>query len=57
MLIVKAYMVVCISVFKPQIYMNFFSKSREPELKVKLFNEDGELVHLPLVSKGLAELD
>ncbi|XP_013854998.1 RING finger protein 17 [Austrofundulus limnaeus] len=31
--------------------------SREPELKVKLFNEDGELVHLPLVSQGLAELD
>ncbi|MED6261642.1 hypothetical protein ATANTOWER_007906 [Ataeniobius toweri] len=31
--------------------------SREPELTVKLYNEDGELVHLPLVNSGLAELD
>ncbi|XP_045910588.1 RING finger protein 17 isoform X2 [Micropterus dolomieu] len=31
--------------------------AREPELKVLLFNEDGELVHLPLVSSGLAELE
>ncbi|XP_014900531.1 RING finger protein 17 isoform X1 [Poecilia latipinna] len=31
--------------------------SREPELKVQLFNEDRELVHLPLVNSGLAELD
>ncbi|XP_024864846.1 RING finger protein 17 isoform X2 [Kryptolebias marmoratus] len=31
--------------------------SREPELKVQLYDEDGELVHLPLLSSGLAELD
>ncbi|XP_027878178.1 RING finger protein 17 isoform X1 [Xiphophorus couchianus] len=31
--------------------------SREPELKVQLYNEDRELVHLPLVNSGLAELD
>ncbi|XP_044072779.1 RING finger protein 17 isoform X2 [Siniperca chuatsi] len=31
--------------------------AREPELTVLLYNEDGELVHLPLVSSGLAELE
>ncbi|XP_027147115.1 RING finger protein 17 isoform X2 [Larimichthys crocea] len=31
--------------------------AREPELTVVLYNEDGELVHLPLVSSGLAELE
>ncbi|KAM8749037.1 RING finger protein 17 isoform 2-T3 [Acanthopagrus schlegelii] len=31
--------------------------AREPELTVLLYDEDGELVHLPLVSSGLAELD
>ncbi|KAM4731883.1 RING finger protein 17 [Anableps anableps] len=31
--------------------------SREPELKVQLYGEDGELVQLPLVNSGLAELD
>ncbi|CAJ1079084.1 RING finger protein 17 isoform X4 [Xyrichtys novacula] len=30
--------------------------AREPELTVLLYNEDGELVHLSLVSRGLAEL-
>ncbi|XP_041663773.1 RING finger protein 17 isoform X2 [Cheilinus undulatus] len=30
--------------------------AREPELTVLLFNEDEELVHLSLVSRGLAEL-
>ncbi|XP_063353651.1 RING finger protein 17 [Pelmatolapia mariae] len=30
---------------------------QEPELTVLLFSEDGELVHLPLVNKGLAELE
>ncbi|XP_034430715.1 RING finger protein 17 isoform X2 [Hippoglossus hippoglossus] len=29
----------------------------EPELTVLLYNKDGELVHLPLVSSGLAELE
>lgn len=32
-------------------------QAREPELTVLLYNEDGELVHLPLVSSGLAELE
>lgn len=32
-------------------------QAREPELKVLLYNEDGGLVHLPLVSSGLAELE
>ncbi|XP_070770407.1 RING finger protein 17 [Enoplosus armatus] len=31
--------------------------AREPELTVLLYNEDGDLVHLPLVSSGLAELE
>ncbi|XP_071337551.1 RING finger protein 17 [Trachinotus anak] len=31
--------------------------AREPELTVLLYDEDGELVHLPLVSSGLAELE
>ncbi|XP_042350877.1 RING finger protein 17-like [Plectropomus leopardus] len=31
--------------------------AREPELTVLLYNEDDELVHLPLVSSGLAELE
>ncbi|XP_034417580.1 RING finger protein 17 [Cyclopterus lumpus] len=31
--------------------------AREPELTVLLYNEAGELVHLPLVSSGLAELE
>nr|XP_020474573.1 RING finger protein 17 isoform X3 [Monopterus albus] len=31
--------------------------AREPELTVQLYNEDGELVHLPLVHRGLAELE
>ncbi|XP_028991937.1 RING finger protein 17 [Betta splendens] len=31
--------------------------STEPELKVQLYNSDGELVHLPLVQSGLAELE
>ncbi|XP_023259049.1 RING finger protein 17 [Seriola lalandi dorsalis] len=31
--------------------------AREPELTVLLYNEDEELVHLPLVSSGLAELE
>ncbi|XP_071779829.2 RING finger protein 17 [Centroberyx gerrardi] len=31
--------------------------SRQPELTVLLYNEGGELVHLPLVSSGLADLD
>uniref|UniRef100_A0A3Q4MNV7 Ring finger protein 17 n=1 Tax=Neolamprologus brichardi TaxID=32507 RepID=A0A3Q4MNV7_NEOBR len=30
---------------------------QEPELTVLLYSEDGELVHLPLVTKGLAELE
>uniref|UniRef100_A0A3P8U2J1 Ring finger protein 17 n=1 Tax=Amphiprion percula TaxID=161767 RepID=A0A3P8U2J1_AMPPE len=30
--------------------------AKEPELTVLLYNEDGDLVHLPLVSSGLAEL-
>uniref|UniRef100_UPI0037E8DC3E RING finger protein 17 n=1 Tax=Semicossyphus pulcher TaxID=241346 RepID=UPI0037E8DC3E len=30
---------------------------REPQLTVMLYNEDGELVHLTLVSRGLAELE
>lgn len=29
----------------------------EPELTVLLYNTQGELVHLPLIRKGLAELD
>lgn len=29
----------------------------EPELTVLLYSEYGELVHLPLVSSGLAELE
>lgn len=29
----------------------------DPELTVLLYNKDGELVHLPLVSSGLAELE
>lgn len=29
----------------------------EPELTVLLYNTHGELVHLPLITKGLAELD
>lgn len=29
----------------------------EPELTVLLYNAHGELVHLPLIRKGLAELD
>ncbi|XP_040913538.1 RING finger protein 17 [Toxotes jaculatrix] len=29
----------------------------EPELTVQLYNKDGELVHLPLVRSGLAELE
>ncbi|XP_032385352.1 RING finger protein 17 [Etheostoma spectabile] len=31
--------------------------ARDPELKVLLYNEKQELVHLPLVSSGLAELE
>ncbi|XP_070694705.1 RING finger protein 17 [Pempheris klunzingeri] len=31
--------------------------AREPELTVLLYNEDGEPVHLPLVSSGLVELE
>ncbi|KAI3356062.1 hypothetical protein L3Q82_017326 [Scortum barcoo] len=31
--------------------------AREPELTVLLYNENGDLVHLPLVSSGLAELE
>ncbi|KAI4806017.1 hypothetical protein KUCAC02_010609 [Chaenocephalus aceratus] len=31
--------------------------AREPELTVLLYNEDEELVHLPLVSNGLAEFE
>ncbi|KAF3843527.1 hypothetical protein F7725_002376 [Dissostichus mawsoni] len=31
--------------------------AREPELTVLLYNEDEELVHLPLVSSGLAEFE
>ncbi|XP_063744191.1 RING finger protein 17 isoform X1 [Eleginops maclovinus] len=31
--------------------------AREPELTVLLYNEDKELVHLPLVRSGLAELE
>lgn len=31
--------------------------AREPELTVRLFNEKGDPVHLPLVYSGLAELD
>ncbi|XP_059198689.1 RING finger protein 17 isoform X2 [Centropristis striata] len=31
--------------------------AQEPELTVLLYNEDKELVHLPLVSSGLAEFD
>ncbi|XP_074513953.1 RING finger protein 17 [Sebastes fasciatus] len=31
--------------------------AREPELTVLLYNEDEELVHLPLVSSGLAEIE
>ncbi|XP_030614244.1 RING finger protein 17 isoform X2 [Archocentrus centrarchus] len=31
--------------------------AQEPELTVLLYNEDGELVHLPLVSRGLADLE
>ncbi|XP_035531967.1 RING finger protein 17 isoform X2 [Morone saxatilis] len=31
--------------------------AREPELTVLLYNEEGELIHLPLVSSGLAELE
>ncbi|KAG7240408.1 hypothetical protein INR49_026979 [Caranx melampygus] len=31
--------------------------ARDPELTVLLYNEDGELVHLPLVSSGLAEFE
>ncbi|XP_060945080.1 RING finger protein 17 [Limanda limanda] len=31
--------------------------AHEPELTVLLYDEDGELVHLPLVSSGLAELE
>ncbi|KAM9347789.1 LOW QUALITY PROTEIN: RING finger protein 17 [Symphorus nematophorus] len=31
--------------------------AREPELTVLLYEEDGELVHLPLVRRGLAELE
>nr|XP_004573086.1 RING finger protein 17 [Maylandia zebra] len=31
--------------------------AQEPELTVLLYSEDGELVHLPLVTKGLAELE
>uniref|UniRef100_I3KFC2 Ring finger protein 17 n=1 Tax=Oreochromis niloticus TaxID=8128 RepID=I3KFC2_ORENI len=31
--------------------------AQEPELTVLLYSEDGVLVHLPLVSKGLAELE
>lgn len=30
--------------------------AQEPELMVHLYNEDGQPVHIPLVSKGLAEL-
>lgn len=32
-------------------------QAREPELKVLLYNEDGKLVHMPLVSSGLVELE
>jgi len=32
-------------------------KAREPDLSVLLYNENEELVHLPLVSSGLAELE
>ncbi|KAF0026789.1 hypothetical protein F2P81_021526 [Scophthalmus maximus] len=31
--------------------------AEEPELTVLLYNKDGQLVHLPLVSSGLAELE
>ncbi|CAK6968526.1 LOW QUALITY PROTEIN: RING finger protein 17 [Scomber scombrus] len=31
--------------------------ARNPELKVLLYNEEGKLVHLPLVRSGLAELE
>ncbi|XP_021162995.2 RING finger protein 17 [Fundulus heteroclitus] len=31
--------------------------SREPELTLQLYNEDGELVHVPLINSGLAEWD
>ncbi|XP_072300260.1 RING finger protein 17 [Eucyclogobius newberryi] len=31
--------------------------AREPELTVRLYHEDGQPVHTPLVSSGLAELD
>ena len=35
----------------------FSVQAYEPELTVLLYNKDGELVHLPLVSSGLAELE
>ena len=40
------------------LHVTFLSvQAREPELTVLLYDENGELVHLPLVSSGLAELD
>lgn len=35
----------------------FFVQATEPELTVLLYNKDRELVHLPLVHSGLAELE
>ncbi len=32
-------------------------QAQEPELTVLLYNEDGELIHLPLVNSGLAEAE
>lgn len=38
-------------------YFSLCVQACDPELTVLLYNEDGELVHLPLVSSGLAELE
>lgn len=39
------------------ISLCLFPQTKEPELTVLLYNGDGDLVHLPLVHSGLAELE